>query len=43
MKKSIIPIAIAAFLWSSNTLNAQKKETSKQYVKVGICKVSLGY
>jgi predicted metalloprotease with PDZ domain len=36
MKKSIIPIAIAAFLWSSNTLNAQKKETSKQYVKVGI-------
>jgi predicted metalloprotease with PDZ domain len=36
MKKSIIPIAIVAFLWSSNTLNAQKKETSKQYVKVGI-------
>jgi hypothetical protein len=28
MKKSIIPIAIVAFLWSSNTLNAQKKETS---------------
>ena len=36
MKKSIIAIAIVAFLWSNNTLNAQKKETSKQYVKVGI-------
>ena len=30
MKKSIIAIAIVAFLWSNNTLNAQKKETSKQ-------------
>ena len=36
MKKSIIALAIVAFLWSNNTLNAQKKETSKQYVKVGI-------
>lgn len=36
MKKSIIALAIIAFLWSNNTLNAQKKGTSKQYVKVGI-------
>jgi predicted metalloprotease with PDZ domain len=36
MKKSIVALAIVAFLWSNNTLNAQKKGTSKQYVKVGI-------
>jgi predicted metalloprotease with PDZ domain len=36
MKKSIIALAIVAFLWSNNALNAQKKGTSKQDVKVGI-------
>lgn len=36
MKKSIIALAIVAFLWSNNTLNAQKKGTSKQVVNVGI-------
>jgi predicted metalloprotease with PDZ domain len=36
MKKTIIALAIVAFLWSNNTLNAQKKGTSKQDVKVGI-------
>ena len=36
MKKSIIPIAIVAFLWSNTTVNAQKKGVSKQDVKVGI-------
>jgi predicted metalloprotease with PDZ domain len=36
MKKTIIALAIVAFLWSNNTLNAQKKGTSKQDVKVSI-------
>jgi len=36
MKNNIISISIVAFLWSNNTLNAQKIGTSKQYVKVGI-------
>lgn len=36
MKKSIIALALLAFLWNSNTANAQKKTTPKQDIKVGI-------
>ena len=36
MKKSIIALALVAFLWNSNTANAQKKSTSSQNIKVGI-------
>jgi predicted metalloprotease with PDZ domain len=36
MKKSIIALALAAFLWSNNSVNAQKKGTSKQEIKVSI-------
>jgi predicted metalloprotease with PDZ domain len=36
MKKSIVALAIVALLWSNTTVNAQKKGTSKQEMKVGI-------
>ena len=36
MKKSIIALALVAFLWNSNTANAQKKSTPTQDIKVGI-------
>ena len=36
MKKSIIALALVAFLWNSNTANAQKKSTPTQNIKVGI-------
>jgi predicted metalloprotease with PDZ domain len=36
MKKSIIVLALVAFLWNSNTINAQKKTTTSQDIKVGI-------
>lgn len=36
MKKSIIALAFVAFLWSNSLVNAQKKGTSKQAIKVGI-------
>jgi len=36
MKKSIISLAFVAFLWSNSLVNAQKKGTSKQAIKVGI-------
>lgn len=36
MKKSIIALAMVAFIWNSNSVNAQKKTTSKQDIKVGI-------
>ena len=41
MKKSIIALALVAFLWNSNTANAQKKSTSSQNIKVGIDLVDL--
>ena len=36
MKKSIIALALVAFLWNGNTANAQKKSTPNQNIKVGI-------
>jgi predicted metalloprotease with PDZ domain len=36
MKKSIIALALVAFLWNSNAINAQKKTTTSQDIKVGI-------
>ena len=36
MKKSIIALALVAFLWNSNTANAQKKTNPTQDIKVGI-------
>ncbi len=36
MKKSIIALALVAFLWNSNSANAQKKTTPTQNIKVGI-------
>jgi predicted metalloprotease with PDZ domain len=36
MKKSIIALALVAFLWNSNSANAQKKNTPKEDIKVGI-------
>ena len=36
MKKSIISLAFVTFLWSNSLVNAQKKGTSKQAIKVGI-------
>lgn len=36
MKKSIIALALVAFLWNSNATNAQKKATPSQDIKVGI-------
>ena len=33
MKKSIIALALVAFLWNSNSANAQKKNTSKEELK----------
>jgi len=36
MKKSIIALALVAFLWNSNTANAQKKSSPTQNIKVGI-------
>ncbi|WGK93616.1 MULTISPECIES: peptidase M61 [Flavobacterium] len=36
MKKSIIALALVAFLWNSNAVNAQKKAIPSQDIKVGI-------
>ena len=36
MKKSIIALALVAFLWNNQVANAQKKATPKQDIKVGI-------
>ena len=36
MKKSIIALALVAFLWNSNAANAQKKTNPTQDIKVGI-------
>ena len=36
MKKSIIALALVAFLWNSNAVNAQKKAIPSQNIKVGI-------
>ncbi|MEY4012232.1 MAG: hypothetical protein RIT22_1356, partial [Bacteroidota bacterium] len=36
MKKSIIALALVAFLWNSNAANAQKKSNPTQDIKVGI-------
>lgn len=36
MKKSIIALTLAAFIWNNNSANAQKKTTSSQNIKVGI-------
>jgi predicted metalloprotease with PDZ domain len=36
MKKSIIALALVAFLWNSNAANAQKKSNPSQDIKVGI-------
>lgn len=36
MKKSIIALALVAFLWNSNAVNAQKKAIPSQDIEVGI-------